>query len=52
MTPKKLPPPGGFARKKDEPEGRCPYCSFQPTNRNDFCDKHKPAAHPATEDEG
>lgn len=39
---RKLPPPGGFQRKPGEPEGRCPYCSFQPTNRNDFCEAHKP----------
>jgi hypothetical protein len=38
----KLPPPGGFERKWDEPEGRCPYCSFQPTSDSDFCDEHKP----------
>jgi GTP cyclohydrolase I len=25
----------------DEPQ-RCPACSFQPTNRNDFCEKHRP----------
>lgn len=41
----KLPPPGGFQRKAGEPEGRCPYCSFQPTNRNDFCATHKPKEH-------
>jgi hypothetical protein len=38
----KLPPPGGFQRKVGEPEGRCPYCSFMPTSRADFCDVHKP----------
>jgi hypothetical protein len=38
---KKLPPPGGFAPKRGEPDGRCPYCSFMPTNRNDFCDTHR-----------
>jgi hypothetical protein len=21
---------------------RCPHCSFDPTSRNDYCDKHKP----------
>jgi hypothetical protein len=21
---------------------RCPYCSFQPTNMNDYCDEHRP----------
>ena len=22
--------------------GRCPYCSFDPTNMNDYCEKHRP----------
>lgn len=39
---KTLPPPGGFTRKAGEPEGRCPYCSFMPTSRGDFCERHKP----------
>ena len=42
MSTKKLPPPGGFQRKAGEPDGRCPYCSFQPTSDADFCDTHKP----------
>ena len=47
MTKKpKLPPPGGFQRKAGEPEGRCPYCSFMPTNRNDFCETHRPKQQP------
>lgn len=36
-----LPPPGGYERQAGEPEGRCPYCSFQPTSRNDFCSAHR-----------
>lgn len=30
-----------IAPKRGEPDGRCPYCSFMPTNRNDFCDTHR-----------
>jgi hypothetical protein len=39
---RRLPPPGGFARRAGEPEGRCPYCSFRPTNLKDFCETHRP----------
>lgn len=24
------------------PAERCPYCSFQPTNSNDYCEAHRP----------
>lgn len=24
-------------------QGRCPFCSFDPTNLNDYCEKHRPA---------
>lgn len=26
---------------------RCPYCSFDPTSMNDYCDKHRPNVMPA-----
>jgi hypothetical protein len=29
----------------------CPYCSFQPTNRADFCEDHRPKLTKTREEE-